>query len=67
MDPDVKEISKLLRLLAKRGISIENVVITIRINGDNSNMGLLGGLKKNYSIILFEGLLPVPLAKNASY
>ena len=59
IEPDGRKVLRLLRLLFKRGINVENIVITIRIN-DNSELGLLGGLKKNYKIILFEGFLPVP-------
>ena len=63
LDDDPRRVYKLVRLLKKRDIAITSIIISIEINNDPRTQGVLGGIKRNYEVILFEGILPVPIVR----
>lgn len=61
-EPDIRAIRRILRILEKNNIIIENIFISFRINvKDPSVTGALGGLTNlNENIILLKGYIPLP-------
>lgn len=61
-EPDLRAIRRILRTIEKHSdMSIENIVITIRLRNNPRATGALGGLMNvSDNIILLRGVIPLP-------